>query len=88
MANHKIWLKSTDLFLTLMGLVGYAKGTINRPDSSQPRALANWEANDALAATPISSMIELAEWEYVDRDKRAKACWDALKLHHQSKGLI
>ena len=59
--NYKTWLKSADLFLTLTGLSGYAKGTVDRPNSSQPHAPANWEANDALAAALISSTIEPTE---------------------------
>ena len=87
-ANYKTWLKSVDLFLTLTGLAGYAKGTVDRPKSNQPCALANWEANNALAAALISSTIEPTKWEYIDRDKGAKACWDTLKLRHQSEGPI
>ena len=88
MVNYKTWSKSVDLFLTLTGLAGYVKDTVDRPNSSQPHALANWEANDTLAAALISSTIEPTEWEYIDHDKGAKACWDTLKLRHQSEGLI
>jgi hypothetical protein len=32
-ANYAEWLKNADLFLTLAGFIGYAKGTIPEPDS-------------------------------------------------------
>ena len=36
----------------------------------------------------ITSTIETAEWEYINCDKGATACWSALKNYHQSKGPI
>ena len=41
-----------------------------------------------MAVALISSTIKTVEWEYIDCDKGAAACWSALKDHHQSKGLI
>ena len=41
-----------------------------------------------MAAALITSTIEMAEWEYIDRNKGAAACWSALKNHHQSEGPI
>ena len=73
-ANYAEWLKSTDLFLTIAGFIGYAKGTIPEPNSSEPHALSNWHANDAMAATLITSMIEMVEWEYINCNKGAVAC--------------
>jgi hypothetical protein len=41
-----------------------------------------------MAAALITSTIETAEWEYIDRNKGAMACWSALKNRHQSEGPI
>ena len=41
-ANYAEWLKSADLILTLASLIGYAKGTIPEPGSSEPCTLSNW----------------------------------------------
>ena len=87
-ANYAGGLKNADLFLTLAGFIGYAKGTIPEPNSSEPHTLSNWHANDAMAATLITSTIETAEWEYIDCNKGAVACWSALQNCHQSKGPI
>ena len=77
-ANYKTWLQSADLFLTLAGFIGYATGIVPKPSATEPRALSNWLANDTLAAALISSTIEISEWEYIDRSKGAKDCWDTL----------
>ena len=77
-ANHKPWLKSVDLFLTLTGFIGYVTGAMPEPSTSNPCTLTDWRANDTMAA----------EWKYADHDKGAKACWDALKKCHQRKGPI
>jgi len=85
-ANYKSWLKSTDLFLTLARFIGYAKGTIPKPSNSEPCAQSNWQANDTVTTALISSTIDTAEWEYID--KGAKNCWDTLKARYQSEGPI
>ncbi|KIJ22718.1 hypothetical protein M422DRAFT_196854, partial [Sphaerobolus stellatus SS14] len=87
-SNYNIWLKSTDLFLTLAGCIGYAKAIIPPPGPTEPRALANWYANDALTAALIASTIEVSEWEFIDRDLGASSCWNSLKTRHQSEGPI
>jgi len=87
-ANYKTWLKSADLFLTLTGFAGYTKGMVIMPGPNEPCALTHWQANDTLAADLISSTIEPTEWKYIDCNKGAKACWDTLKVCHQSEGPI
>ena len=87
-ANYAEWLKSAALFLTLTGFIGYAKGTIPEPGSSEPHTLSNWQTNDAMAAALISLTIKIVEWEYIDCDKGAAGCWSALKDCHQSKSPI
>ncbi|KIJ26808.1 hypothetical protein M422DRAFT_77309, partial [Sphaerobolus stellatus SS14] len=87
-SNYNIWLKNADLFLTLAGCIGYAKGTISCPGSNEPRALTNWHANDALTAALIASTIEVSEWEFINRELGASSCWTSLKTRHQSEGPI
>ncbi|KIJ25139.1 hypothetical protein M422DRAFT_79215, partial [Sphaerobolus stellatus SS14] len=87
-SNYNIWMRSADLFLTLSGFIDYAKGNTACPGLNEPRARANWKANDALAAALIVSTTEVSEWEFIKREDGAAACWTNLKLRHQSEGPI
>jgi hypothetical protein len=60
-SNYRPWLRAADLFITLTGLSGYIDGTVLEPDATEPRAKANWLANDSLTAALIASTVETSE---------------------------
>src|SRR5687767_10923535 len=56
--------------------------------SLEPRALANWKANDCLATALIMSTLTHSERAFVNEDGGSKECWDAILKHHQNEGSV
>ena len=87
-ANYTWWRTHADLFLTSCSLRGYVTGRIPPPPSTEPHALANWQADDEMAAALLFGTLDETEWQFLDRSLGAKACWDAIVARHQDEGPI
>lgn len=88
-SNWTTWNPEILIALTFNGLVEYVEGTLPQPDaSSEPRANANWKANDRLARSFLLQYIDPQEREFVKDAATAKACWDSLKTRHEKEGPV
>src|SRR6266478_1318072 len=85
-SNWQQWNRQFLITLALNSLKGYVKGTVNKPDESEPRARANWLENDELALHLILENVDEHEQEYVAKATTSKGCWDLLEERHSKEG--
>ncbi|GLB45783.1 hypothetical protein LshimejAT787_2900110 [Lyophyllum shimeji] len=84
------WSEDLSDALTVNGLLGYVFDPIIPcpPADTEPRAHANWIANDSLARGFISLAIEKTERDGIPKDKGAKAFYEALKSRANGEGPV